>query len=497
MKWVRRGRPDRPLFTGGRDDGEQVVTSAHGGKTRPRACFLALACLSLSLFFAPAGFADGPGDDVAGPAADVAAPDRAAAPPRPLPADDTFDAGPADFDTCARVALRQSPYLTKSSVEIDNSRLDETDSRFGMTPNVMFRTYYYVTKPDIGGRSSKPYFIQFNTEEYNPVGAYFTLQARKIFTQVAVLSHMKVISEGLFKLGKSFLDLAALKEIAELQEEYITLAQKNLQYVRQRSGLGDANNLELQLALQEVKLAEAEKANSLAKQRKLTEGIRTFLGVPKSGPFALQLHKTREQVMRSFNPATASGEEASTRSFEVRIQGLKRELQSWHVALAKSKLLPNFIMSVQTPDPLSTVNNGGLYFYVGLSLPVWDGFTRLRNVSRQKNVLRQVSSECNLKEADTLDKWQEAQDRRLGTVTALKLAQTHLDLARMKERQADIRYHSGGEPLTSLVQAQKDRVEAQKAVIAKTLENDLAALEIRYLSGDLVYTYVDEKSWQK
>jgi|GEM_PF-363461 len=409
----------------------------------------------------------------------------------------TIPEGPADFDTCAQLALRQSPYITKSAIDIEVSRLDESDSRFGLTPKVTFRTQYYITRPDNISGTNKRYFIQFNSNEYNPLGSYFALQASKLFTQIAILGHMKVISEGLHKLAKSFLELAALKQLADLQGDYITLAGKNLEYVRQRSGLGDANKLELQLATQEVRAAEAEKASLGSKQKKLAAAMTTFLGIPKGGKVNFLLKNAREQVVQSFDPAAATSEEVRSRSFDMRIQALKRELQSWNVALAKSRLLPNLYGSVQTPDPLSGLNDGGLYFYVGLSIPVWDGFDRLRNVSRQKNILRQLSTDMNVKESDVSDKWQESQDLWQTTAAALKLAQTQLEIARLKERQAEIRYHSGGEPLTTLIEGQKARLEAQKVMVTKTLESDVATLEMRYLAGDLIYSYVDEKSWQR
>ena len=34
-----------------------------------------------------------------------------------------------DFDTCARIAIRQSPFLTKSDLEIQIRHLDEKDSK--------------------------------------------------------------------------------------------------------------------------------------------------------------------------------------------------------------------------------------------------------------------------------------------------------------------------------------------------------------------------------
>ena len=108
---------------------------------------------------------------------------------------------PLTFEEAVKIALTQSPAFTKSSLEIDIGRLDETDSRYAMVPPLTFRTYYYVNRPS-GTGYGKPYSLNFSTDPYNPIGAYFTLQARKLATQAAILGHMGVISNGLLKSGK-------------------------------------------------------------------------------------------------------------------------------------------------------------------------------------------------------------------------------------------------------------------------------------------------------
>ena len=96
-----------------------------------------------------------------------------------------------NFDEAVKIAITQSPYFTKSSLDIDIRRMDETDSRYGMVPPLTFTTIYYVNRPAHTG-NSKPYSISFSTDPYNPLGAYFTLQAQKLVTQVAVLTHLQI-----------------------------------------------------------------------------------------------------------------------------------------------------------------------------------------------------------------------------------------------------------------------------------------------------------------
>ena len=54
--------------------------------------------------------------------------------------------GTVNFEEGVRIALYQSPVLTKSSLEVDLKRLDETDSRYGLFPSIDFRTYYYLNR---------------------------------------------------------------------------------------------------------------------------------------------------------------------------------------------------------------------------------------------------------------------------------------------------------------------------------------------------------------
>ena len=98
---------------------------------------------------------------------------------------------PQDFEACVRLALRQSPYLVKSSMDIDIRRLDESDTRWSMIPPVELSNYYYLDRPF---SHRKPYSLNFVWPSYNPFGSFFLLQARKMLTQIAIYGHMGSIS---------------------------------------------------------------------------------------------------------------------------------------------------------------------------------------------------------------------------------------------------------------------------------------------------------------
>lgn len=416
-------------------------------------------------------------------------------PCRPASAAQEVPTGKLDFEACVRLALQQSPYLTKSSLEIDIRRLDESDSRYTMVPPVTFRSIYYVNQGD--KFNTKPYSLSFNTDSYNPFGSYFTLQAQKMATQIAVFAHLDIISHGLERLGKMFLSLAAMKRLTVYQGDLVGLSREALTYAENRQSIGTGTSLGVRVATQEGQLAKNEQERLTLSHKRTLVNLKTFLGLKPEQTVDLDVQGARRQVLGSFDPAVATLEQTKARSYELKALRLKEKMQGYNIMLAKAKVFPSLVFTTQTPDPLSGNPNRGLYVGLGLEVPIWDGFKRMRNVSRQKAVLKQFSVERDLKENDLTDKWNGLQQDLQGAAGTLKLAQSQEELTRLKERQSEIRYHSGTKPLPAWLEARKANIEAQKNVIAKRLEYEQIILELRQFSGDLGYSYVDQNSWKK
>ena len=229
----------------------------------------------------------------------------------------------------------------------------------------------------------------------------------------------------------------------------------------------------------------------------MLQGLKSFLGLKPEQELTPDLREARQQVLGRFDAAAATLDQARARSYELKIQDIKKQLQAYKITLAKAKLLPSLLLGVQTPDPLSLTEARGLYFSVGLDVPVWDGFKRVRDISRQKTILRQFGAEAEEKDLEFGGKWLEAQENLRSAAAARKMAQAQEELTRLKERQSEIRYQSGGEPLSIFLEGRKGNLEARKIAALKSLEYDLAVLSLRHLSGDLGNRYVQASSWQQ
>lgn len=399
------------------------------------------------------------------------------------------------FDDSVRIAISQSPLFTKSSVQIEIKRLDETDARYGMVPPLTFRTYYYVNRPE--GVGSRPYSLSFSMDPYNPFGTYFTLQAEKIATQMAILSHLQVISKGLERLGQFYLSLDFLKRVAVCQKELINLDQEILKYAENRMSIGTGTSLDTKLAQQELQLSQGEMEQTDIQTKRTVAALRQLLGLPPTAAFNPDFRDSRRQVLGNFNPATATMEQAKNHSYEIEVVNLQKKLQGYKILLAKAKIMPNLLFVTQTPDPLNATTGNGLYVGFGLEIPVWDGFKRFRDVSRQKAVLKQVDALKEEKSNSLENAWYGGMDDVKARSVALKIAQSKEELVRLKAHQSEVRYQSGEITLPVYLESRKQAVEAQKDTLKKNLDYENAVLKLREISGDLGNSYVDPNSWKK
>jgi outer membrane protein TolC len=404
--------------------------------------------------------------------------------------------GPLTFNDSVGIALTQSAYFKKSSTEIEIKKMDETDSRYGMIPTLTFSSIYYVNYPSGRNINSNPYTLNFITDEYNPVAAYLNLQARKLATRAAIFGHLKVISEGLRRLGTIFLELDALKKMAAYQQEIVSLSRENLTYAQNRLRIGTGTSLEVKLAQQELQLAQTEQDQMAHSRQRLLANLKNFIGLKPGQKITPDLHNAPHQVLGNFTPSTATLTQAKNRSYDLKITEIQKKLQSYNVKLAIARIFPTIRLNAQTPDPLSNTNLTGFYVGVGVQVPVWDGFSRVRNVSRQKAILRQFDSEIITKEDDLEDKWRGTlgviQDKNM----ALKIAQSREELARLKDHQNEIRYESGEVRLPKVLSSRKDVLQAQKDTVQQSLEYNKAVLNLREISGDLANAYVRASSFQ-
>ncbi|MCE5335130.1 MAG: TolC family protein [Desulfobacteraceae bacterium] len=419
------------------------------------------------------------------------APARAAVPdvPEDVPAA-AYSGGPLDFNGCVGLALEQSPYLKSSSFEIEVRRLDESDSRFSFTPNVTLRTRYFPNPPKNVFGDSKNYSLGFFVDSYNPLESYYSLQARKLLTKMAIFGHLQVIAGFIQRLGNAFLELDSIDRTAALQEKLLDLAERNLAYARNRVKSGSAGRLEMDFAQQEIDLVKSGKERIERSRRTILDGTRGLLDIDPSRDLKLDLQEVRLQVIGGFDASSASLPRARSNSYELKILALKRELQQYNINLAYARFLPTLLLGVENGDPLSNNDLRGYYFFFGFEMPLWDGMKRSHNISRQKTILRQAGADEKTKALDFDAQWNSAAAKRADAVDALDIARREERLADLRQRQAEISYGEGRLVLPEYLAQCRASIESRKNSELKELEYAKATLALFALSGELSRRFV-------
>jgi len=400
-----------------------------------------------------------------------------------------------DFSECVGHSLKESPVLTSSTLDIELRRLDESDSRYAFIPSFSLRTSYLLNVPptEVNNPDFRRYSYGFVTENYNPVEIYFTLRARQILTRIGVLAHFQVISDLLQRLGAGFLELESVDRTYALQEEGLRFSEQSLAFARARLDMGEVSLLDAQLAEQEVNLAHMELDRLASARTTILEGLKGIMGLGPHEALDLDLSNVREQVLNHFDPKSVTEADARRNSFELQIQELKRQMQEKNITLSYTRFLPVLTWGVQTTDPLSGEQDGGLFFSVGFELPLWDGLKRYHNVSRQKQILQQVDAESKGRDISFDTRWAAAQRGLSDVAASLKLVHSQEKLAELRNRQTEISYNAATIGLMDLLAVRRSVLESKKNVLRHSLEYDKAVLAIRALSGDLIRHYVDTK----
>lgn len=396
--------------------------------------------------------------------------------------------GVLDFDDCVHLALSQSPFLVESAMDIRLNQISETDAWWKLLPSISIRTSYAVTRPD---SSDNRYSLNFGTDSYDPVSAGFGIQAAKLVTEVAVLGHMKAISEGLNQVAALYLKLFFMDQATVLQDELVALARHEKAYLSNLLKTGGANPLEVRIAEQQVELAQLESDRLAAERSEDMEKMKTLLGVQMDDHLKLNLDDANDQVLGHFMLDSVSLEDARRNSFDLKIRKHFGELQKYKVKLAWAEFLPRPFFELRSADPIQGGGSSGLYFDVGLNVKLWTWGERYRNVKRQRMNVEKNRVRYDLESMDMETTWRSLNALYRRNIASMKVARAQVELAGLKKRQSEISYQNGTQPFPIYLEQIKQYFMARKNAILKEMEQYLALLELRHMSGHLYNGYVN------
>ncbi len=397
---------------------------------------------------------------------------------------------PLSFPASVDLMLRQSPLVKSGELGVSIEKLGESDSRARYLPQFSLSTRYYLDQPE---GSDQAYTLAFVVDPYNPIEAHLSLRARKLLTHTAILSHMQTVAEGLHRVAQGFLDLDALGQMEAIESDLLQTLKRRNAALKIRFDADAVSDPEMQAADQEAQIVRLQRARSAAARKAVVEGLAAFIGLAEDPSVSFQSADAEPSVLGGFDPDARSWEAIRADSLERRIQEAQRELQALRITAARAAYIPDVLVGLQTPDPLSGYSDDSFYLSVGLDIPLWDGLTRARDVTRQRQALQRLEAAGNLQTTDARARWRAAEDACRATEIEWRSAVLQEGMALTKSQKAEWAATAGGTGDEAL-SARLHWLQARLLTVRRQCAYSKARLQLRLLSGDLLNTTCNMKA---
>ena len=109
---------------------------------------------------------------------------------------------------------------------------------------------------------------------------------------------------------------------SRLLEELVALAREKLVFVEKRHNLGAATLLDVQVAAQQLAVAQAKKEKIIVSQRLILQDMRFFMGLKSSDALNIDYRDASRQVLGGFQPNSATLGQVRSNSLSLKIQDL-------------------------------------------------------------------------------------------------------------------------------------------------------------------------------
>ena len=380
-----------------------------------------------------------------------------------------FKTEPLDFTRCLMLAMRQSPLLHNSAVEMEIaslrtesafwSQLPELKARFTVTANIT-RNDEDSDDDDYGDTS---YRVGFGVSGYNPVAAHFSYEARQLMEKLAVLTHCKAVENLAGRIGEVLVRLDTLDRMSVVQNRRPLLADTAVHYFSLLEPGQEEQSLEYARARQQVRVARAMVEKTKAEKRMLLSSLKLLLGIPPEeqlrvgGPGAIMEHLPDTDGNNAWETAWEDG--VDKRMLEV---GLK--LQDFNILLAWSRFMPDTNLDVFTANADSSFSGSSeddVFTSAGLSFPVMDWGNRARGVQEARLQKTHFAVRERQSRSDFAATWAHGRQEYEALLAEQALQEENLELAKLETRKAKIEYENAVGTMSQVIEKEGREIDAE------------------------------------
>lgn len=348
-----------------------------------------------------------------------------------------------DFPTCIRYAFVHSESLVSNKLDIQVASLDLKDAHSELMPTFQLITrYYFIRTDDANNPNPSRFNVQFAMTNWNPYEALIKIRAKSIFVDLAKLAHFDKISENVAQMAKLFYGINTLQATLRGQKQILAIHNNKLNFGKSKFDQGNLDSVTLQSWTNSVK-AQQLKVKSLERElEQKTTILKSFMGYHPDYYLPLDTRDAANQILDGFNGRWITFADVQGRNIKLRMAAKKEQAQSVMVTGAYLQLVPKplfvFTDNKNTPNTTSGVNMA-----LGLDYIIWDGFKRVRDISRQKFKAQQLEIDRKQLSEKLYSEFKRIRGEIDSSGEQSSLSREQAKLADLAEEKAAIMYKSG------------------------------------------------------
>ena len=348
-----------------------------------------------------------------------------------------------DFPTCVRYAFVHSESLLSNKLDIQVASIDLKDAHSELMPTFQLVTrYYFIRTDDANNPNPSKFNVQFQMTNWNPYEALIKIRAKSIFVDLAKLAHFDKISENVAQMAKLFYSVNTLQSTIRGQKQILAIHNNKVNFGKSKFDQGNTDSFTLQSWTNSLK-AQQLKVKSL--ERELDQKIsllKSLMGYHPDYHLPLDTRDAANQILNGFNGRWMTFADIQGRNIKLKMAAKKEQAQSVMVTGAYLQLVPKplfvFTDNKNTPNTTSGVNMA-----LGLDYILWDGFKRVRDISRQKFKAQQLEIDRKQLSEKLYSDFKKIRGEIESTGEQSSLSREQAKLADLAEEKAAILYKSG------------------------------------------------------
>ena len=406
------------------------------------------------------------------------------------------------FEDCVYLAIQQSPFLVKSSIQLEMKYLKEKDAAWQYVPeiNMTLTSAVNLTKYNEGNSNNygdygrTVFRAGFQAVIPDPFMTYFNNKARQVMTNIAVLGHRKAIGMGIWEIADNYLQMHAQKRIRDELAKLPGIAKESTTYWKAMNASVGGYTVDMDMALQNEKQVALQQDKTKHVEKMIHMRLKTLLGLSSDQPLETD-HQDKAAIFREFDGRKLYWEERWILSEEYLSEKMGIALQDYNIMLAWAQYIPRMTLDLNSYPPAGQAqpynSREDFFLHIGFNFTLLDWGRRYRGVQSARMDKALAFQSMAEKRTKYENQWSQCRQEFEMAVTNMELARGTLRSAELEQQKTDIEYQGGTLSLPVLTARKEAVIRARVSLIEAELALQQAELKWMHLAGILEERFMD------